>query len=78
MNDWKELVRWAGQSATKNHAAVQVIITDCIDLDDTYHLEMGGYCGSGALRARTQRGVDCLLQEFGIPGGEWREREGTK
>jgi hypothetical protein len=66
--NWKELVKWAGQSAEKVHAFVLVRVTDCIDLDDTYHVEIDGY----RLRARTQQGVDCLLQEFTVPDGGFR------
>ena len=65
MKDWKQLVRGSGESATNG----LVMITDCIDEDDTYHIELSGY---GALHARTQRGVDGLLQEFGVENAGWR------
>ena len=68
MKDWKQLVRGSGESATNDVAT----ITDCIDQDDTYHVEMGGDSGALVLHARTQRGVDGLLQEFGVENAGWR------
>lgn len=65
---WRELVRWAGQPAEKVHAWVLVRVTDCLDLDDSYHVLIGGY----DLRARTARGVDLLLAEFTVPDGGFR------
>jgi len=66
--NWGEIVRGAGQSAEKVFAFVLVTITDCIDLDDTYHVLIGGY----DLRARTSAGVDLLLVEFAVPDGGFR------
>jgi N-methylhydantoinase B/oxoprolinase/acetone carboxylase alpha subunit len=64
MADWKELVRFGGQSALND----QAVIIDCIGEDDTYHIEV---TGGGGFQARTQRGVDVMLQELEVVNDGW-------
>jgi hypothetical protein len=65
MADWKALVRYGGQSALNE----QTVIIDCLDEDDTYHIEV---VGGDVFRARTQRGVDVMLQELAVANEDGR------
>ena len=65
MAGWKDLVRFGGQSALND----QAVISDCIDEDDTYHIEMAA--GGDVFQARTQRGVDIMLQELEVVNEGW-------
>jgi hypothetical protein len=65
------MVQGSGSAATNGVAT----ITDRIDIDDMYCVEVAEYVGADALHARTQFGVASLLQEFGIADAGWRRHE---
>jgi hypothetical protein len=68
---WQQVVQESGDAATNGVAT----ITDQIDVNDTYCVEVAEYVSARALHARTQFGVDSLLQEFGIADVGWHRRE---
>jgi hypothetical protein len=63
-NDWKPYVQGSGDVATNGHT----LITDMLDVDDTYWISSA----EQVVHARTQSGVDLILEEFDIPQAPWR------
>lgn len=67
-NDWRPHVQSSGDTATNGHA----LIADRLDVDDTYWITSPEHPCELVVHARTQSGVDLILEEFDIPQAPWR------